>query len=134
MLVSGSIGLQVLLVFVVFPVIYLVIRRKWRLSVARKEEINRLLVLSSEEAFRAELEASAGYTYTSITPLGHQCAVCYSTTTTRCARCKAVRYWYVYHPSSILGTVNLLFLGLNLFYFLLISLSPHRMSFRSGPF
>ncbi|KAG6591695.1 Ubiquitin carboxyl-terminal hydrolase 16, partial [Cucurbita argyrosperma subsp. sororia] len=92
MLVSGSIGLQVLLVFVVFPVIYLVIRRKWRLSVARKEEINRLLVLSSEEAFRAELEASAGYTYTSITPLGHQCAVCYSATTTRCARCKAVRY------------------------------------------
>ncbi|CAK9325561.1 unnamed protein product [Citrullus colocynthis] len=92
MLVSGNIGLQVLLVFVVFPVLCLVIRRKWRLSVARKEEINRLLVLSSEEAYRAELEASAGYTSSSFTPLGHQCAVCYSPTTTRCARCKAVRY------------------------------------------
>ncbi|XP_023524046.1 ubiquitin carboxyl-terminal hydrolase 16-like [Cucurbita pepo subsp. pepo] len=92
MLVFGNIGLQVLLVFVVFPVICLVIRRKWRLSVARKEEINRLLVLSSEEAFRAELEATSGYTSLSFTPPGHQCAVCYSPTTTRCARCKAVRY------------------------------------------
>lgn len=107
MLVSGNIGLQVLFVFVVFPVICLVIRRKWRLSVARKEEINRLLVLSSEEAFRAELEASARYSSSSFTPLGHQCAVCYSPTTTRCSRCKAVRYWYVYHQSSILGTMNL---------------------------
>ena len=96
MLVFGNIGLQVLLVFVVFPVICLVIRRKWRLSVARKEEINRLLVLSSEEAFRAELEATSGYTSLSFTPPGHQCAVCYSPTTTRCARCKAVRYWYVF--------------------------------------
>lgn len=27
--------------------------------------------------------------------LGFQCAVCFCPTTRRCARCKAVRYWYV---------------------------------------
>ncbi|XP_075648566.1 ubiquitin carboxyl-terminal hydrolase 16-like [Castanea sativa] len=85
------------------------IRRKWLLSEARKAEIKRLLVLAAEEAARAELEASAGYGYSysySHSPAdsvsaaapaapistNYQCAVCYSPTTTRCARCKAIRY------------------------------------------
>lgn len=93
------------------------IRRKWLLSVARKAEIKRLLVLAAEEAARAELEASAGYGYSysysyshspspadsvsaaaSAAPIStnYQCAVCYSPTTTRCARCKAIRYWYFF--------------------------------------
>lgn len=89
------------------------IRRKWLLSVARKAEIKRLLVLAAEEAARAELEASAGYGYSysySHSPAdlvsvaapaapistNYQCAVCYSPTTTRCARCKAIRYWYFF--------------------------------------
>lgn len=96
------------------------IRRKWLLSVARKAEIKRLLVLAAEEAARAELEASAGYGYSysySHSPAdlvsvaapaapistNYQCAVCYSPTTTRCARCKAIRYWYFFF-FSFLGT------------------------------
>lgn len=57
----------------------------------RSREIKRLLVLASEEAARAEREASVGYGAFSA-PRGYQCAICYSPTTTRCARCKAVRY------------------------------------------
>ncbi|XP_030542645.1 ubiquitin carboxyl-terminal hydrolase 17-like [Rhodamnia argentea] len=73
------------------PLIGFVIRRKWRRSVERSREIKRLLVLASEEAARAELEASVGYGAFSA-PQGYQCAICYCPTTTRCARCKAVRY------------------------------------------
>lgn len=100
--------------FLVFiAAIGFLIRRKWRLSVARKAEIKRLLVLAAEEAARVELEATTGYGYNYSYSYSHspaesvstpapaapistnyQCAVCYSPTTTRCARCKAVRYWY----------------------------------------
>ncbi|KAK4571907.1 hypothetical protein RGQ29_030347 [Quercus rubra] len=98
--------------FLVFiAAIGFLIRRKWRLSVARKAEIKRLLVLAAEEAARVELEATTGYGYgysysyshspaeSVATPApaapistNYQCAVCCSPTTTRCARCKAVRY------------------------------------------
>lgn len=79
-----------------------VVRRNRRHAAVRKEEIRRLLVLASEEDARAELEASAGYTGAIGTtmpvsaPGQFQCAVCYFPTTTRCARCKSVRYWYVF--------------------------------------
>ncbi|GKV33585.1 hypothetical protein SLEP1_g42074 [Rubroshorea leprosula] len=92
----GDLGISslVLVVSLVLPVISFVIRRKWRLAVARKEEIKRLLVLAAEEAARAELEASLGYGAAVTVSTGYQqCAVCYSPTPTRCARCKAVRYW-----------------------------------------
>ncbi|XAR48504.1 Ubiquitinyl hydrolase 1 [Bertholletia excelsa] len=100
MLVGGDLGFSylVLVVLLLGPVIGFVLRRKWRLSVARREEIKRLLVLASEETARAELEASTGYSsnaaYTPAVsqPLQYQCAVCFSPTTTRCARCKSVRY------------------------------------------
>lgn len=50
--------------FLVFiAAIGFLIRRKWRLSVARKAEIKRLLVLAAEEAARVELEATTGYGY-----------------------------------------------------------------------
>uniref|UniRef100_A0A5B7AG99 ubiquitinyl hydrolase 1 n=1 Tax=Davidia involucrata TaxID=16924 RepID=A0A5B7AG99_DAVIN len=96
MLLGGDLGFSCLVLVVVFfgPVIGFVVRRKWRLAVARREEIKRLLVLASEEAARAELEASAGYITSGSTTcqLQYQCAVCFCPTTTRCARCKAVRY------------------------------------------
>ncbi|GFY85896.1 ubiquitin-specific protease 16 [Actinidia rufa] len=96
--VRGDLGFSylVLVVSLVGPVVALVLRRKWRLSVERREEIRRLLVLASEEAARVELEASAYVTSTVAAvisrPLQYQCAVCFCPTTTRCARCKAVRY------------------------------------------
>ncbi|XWS25369.1 hypothetical protein CRYUN_Cryun27aG0062900 [Craigia yunnanensis] len=94
MLLDGELGFSsvVLVVSFVLPLIGFFIRWKWRLSVARQAEIKRLLVLASEEAARAELEASVGYGTISISRNYHQCAVCYCPTTTRCARCKAVRY------------------------------------------
>lgn len=93
--VAGDLGFSslVLVVCLVVPVISFVIRRKWRLSVARKEEIKRLLILASEEAARAELEATVSYAAVSVSKNNYQCAVCYCPTTTRCARCKSVRYW-----------------------------------------
>lgn len=81
------------MVSLVLPLISFLIRRKWRLSVARQAEIKKLLILASEEDARAELEASFGYGTVSSSRNYHQCAVCYSPTTTRCARCKSVRYW-----------------------------------------
>lgn len=92
--VTGDLGFSslVLVVSFIFPVIALIIRRKWRRAVARKEEIKRLLILASEEAARAEFEASYGYNTTVYATQHPQCAVCFSPTTTRCARCKAVRY------------------------------------------
>lgn len=88
--------------FLGFAVVAFVVRRKWQQALARQEEIKRLLILASEEAARAELEASIEYygavplyyggAPTVSAPRPFQCAVCYSPTTTRCARCKAVRY------------------------------------------
>ncbi|CAI0406005.1 unnamed protein product [Linum tenue] len=93
--VPGDLGFSSLVLAAVclaFPVVTLLIHRKWRLAVARNEEINRLLVLASEEAVRAELEATVSYSPVPVSRNVYQCFVCYSPTTTRCAQCKAVRY------------------------------------------
>jgi ubiquitin carboxyl-terminal hydrolase 36/42 len=97
--VEGDLGFSslVVLVFcvVIIPLGCFIIRCKWRGAVARKEEIKRLLVLAAEEAARAEFEAAASYGTVPVLTNNYQCAVCFCPTTTRCARCKAVRYWYV---------------------------------------
>lgn len=94
--VSVDLGFRSLVLVVCFlvPVIgFFVARHKWRLAAARTEEIKRLLVLASEEAARAEFEVTAGYAVVSASEnRDSYCAVCYCPTTTRCARCKAVRY------------------------------------------
>ncbi|KAI9106565.1 hypothetical protein K1719_022093 [Acacia pycnantha] len=87
----GFSSLVLLVVCFVLPVIGFVIHRKWQFALARQEEIKRLLILAAEEASRAETEASYSYA-TFYDPKVNQCAVCYSPTTTRCSRCKAVRY------------------------------------------
>ncbi|GMI77257.1 ubiquitin-specific protease 16 [Hibiscus trionum] len=94
MLLFGDLGFSslVLVISFVIPLIGFFIRRQWNLSIARQVEIKRLMILASEEAARAELEASFGYGTDSVLQNYHQCAVCYSPTTTRCSRCKAVRY------------------------------------------
>lgn len=68
MLVGGDLGFLSSLVVAAFvavfgPVLCFVVRRKWRRSVARREEIKRLLVLASEEAARVELQAAEEYGY-----------------------------------------------------------------------
>ncbi|XP_042497328.1 ubiquitin carboxyl-terminal hydrolase 16-like [Macadamia integrifolia] len=98
MLVSRDLGFTgLILVFFFFVVVPgfglgFFVRRKWKLAVARREEIKRLVVLASEEAARAELEASIEYGAAVSVAREFQCAVCYCPTTTRCSRCKAVRY------------------------------------------
>ncbi|KAL5982375.1 ubiquitin-specific protease [Asimina triloba] len=89
----GFYGL-VLPFLVVAPIFAFFVRRKWRIAAARKQEILRRAVLASEEAARAELEAAYEYSTAAVQLPAQrpQCAVCYSPTTTRCARCKAVRY------------------------------------------
>nr|XP_043614870.1 ubiquitin carboxyl-terminal hydrolase 16-like [Erigeron canadensis] len=109
-------------------VIYIIIRNKLRKAAERADEIKRLLVFASEEAARAEIEATTnpGYFYSSVDSVsgsgwvpaapvsswvpvdpvsgwvqppqapvkagGYECVVCFSPTSTRCAKCKAVRY------------------------------------------
>ncbi|KAL1536757.1 ubiquitinyl hydrolase 1 [Salvia divinorum] len=82
----------------------LVVRHKWRNGAAKKEAILRLVaVTSEEEAQIAKLQAIEQYNSKQVeyTPqpsntqqleAQHFCAVCRCPTTTRCSRCKAVRY------------------------------------------
>lgn len=104
----------VAVVCVVLPAIGFVLRRKWLRASARADEIKRLLVLAAEESARAESEAASSYHYDAVSSYhydavpsyrydavsvptkssSNQCAVCHFPTTTRCARCKAVHYWY----------------------------------------
>ncbi|XP_027355033.1 ubiquitin carboxyl-terminal hydrolase 16-like isoform X2 [Abrus precatorius] len=95
MRVTGDLGFSSLIlvvVCVVLPVIGFLIRRKWRLSVARKEEIKRLLILAAEETAKAEREASYVYVTPVTAAASNQCAVCHFPATARCAQCKSVRY------------------------------------------
>ncbi|XP_047325129.1 ubiquitin carboxyl-terminal hydrolase 17-like [Impatiens glandulifera] len=112
MLVGRDIGFSypVLFFSLIGPLFFFFLRRRWQRYVARKEEINRLLILAAEEAARVELEFTADYYTSSVpsfipppqqqpqpptpTPPPQQyiCAVCSAPTKTRCARCKAVRY------------------------------------------
>ncbi|KAK4788441.1 hypothetical protein SAY86_019760 [Trapa natans] len=106
MLLVLDLGLSaavILFACAVFPLIGLVLRSKWQRSAAREEEIRRLMILASEETARAELETTASYGYSYANALAdgygaipavlnNHCALCFSPTTTRCAKCKAVRY------------------------------------------
>ncbi|KAF9603455.1 hypothetical protein IFM89_036248 [Coptis chinensis] len=110
------------LIFILFfflgPILSYLIQKKWINAVEKKEEIMRLVALASEEAARAEFEAHLNITNNSVISVNNvsgvydddddgdgdvvvlknagprqgQCALCYCPTTTRCARCKAVRY------------------------------------------
>ncbi|XP_061353476.1 ubiquitin carboxyl-terminal hydrolase 17 isoform X2 [Gastrolobium bilobum] len=90
MVVPGILGFQSV-VYVVLVLGFVVFRYVWRNAEAKKEEIIRLV-----EDAAMEMEAvSWSVEYSSI-PVSvsqmYQCAVCYSPTTRRCSRCKAVRY------------------------------------------
>ncbi|XP_020580925.1 ubiquitin carboxyl-terminal hydrolase 19-like [Phalaenopsis equestris] len=98
--ISGWSG-AALVAFAAFsPVVAMVIRKKWRLAEVRRREVMRLAQLAAAEAERAEKEAEAAF-YAAEKPVSgvdgagvgmQNCAVCHSPTTTRCSRCKAVKY------------------------------------------
>ncbi|XP_031258966.1 ubiquitin carboxyl-terminal hydrolase 17-like [Pistacia vera] len=88
MLVPGILGFHGILV-VCLLVFGVVIRQKWRDSAVRKVEVTNLLNAVAEESLMVEFEAANQY---NSMPRFYQCAVCFLPTTTRCSRCKAVRY------------------------------------------
>ncbi|GAB2284278.1 ubiquitin-specific protease ubp15 [Dionaea muscipula] len=82
------------LVLVVLPLVTYILLGKWSEVSKRKERINLLAQLAAEESLRAEAMASA-----SVIPLAsppkigiHECALCHGPATTRCSRCKSIRY------------------------------------------
>ncbi|CAL9752894.1 unnamed protein product [Musa acuminata subsp. burmannicoides] len=86
-----------LVALVLGPLLALVARRRWRRAAARRAEVMRLALLAAEEAARAEEALWLGCRSPLPVvggggPKMAVCAVCRSPTTTRCSRCKAVRY------------------------------------------
>lgn len=120
MLVPGIVGLYGLLLGF-FLVAFLVIRRKWRNAVAKKEEIMRLVAMASEEASMAEVEDTSFNSSVPLPPRPFQCAICYFPTTLRCSQCKAVRYWFVQlNAFEFLLFADILFAFVCVFFFLLV--------------
>ncbi|THU66695.1 hypothetical protein C4D60_Mb05t16900 [Musa balbisiana] len=86
-----------LVALVLGPLLALVARRRWRRAAARRAEVMRLALLAADEAARAEEALWLGCRSPLPVvggggPKMAVCAVCRSPTTTRCSRCKAVRY------------------------------------------
>ncbi|KAB2006331.1 hypothetical protein ES319_D11G337200v1 [Gossypium barbadense] len=82
------------LVLVVLPLVACFLLGKWSEASKKQEQISLLAQLAAEEALRAETMAAA-----SVIPLVpssknglHACAWCFGPATTRCSRCKAVKY------------------------------------------
>ncbi|KAM1539438.1 hypothetical protein ACFX10_004227 [Malus domestica] len=85
------------LVFVVLPLVAYVLLGKWSETSKKTERVSLLAQLAAEEALRVETMAIAAV----IPPVSSSnpsknglqvCARCYSTATTRCSRCKSIRY------------------------------------------
>eukprot|EP01018_Ginkgo_biloba_P000537 Gb_17493 [translate_table: standard] len=84
---------SVVLALVLAPIVVLMVIMKWKAAKARKAQIRKLLILAAEEADKVEDAAAVEYSYSSTAINRHQqCAVCFSPTTSRCSKCKAVRY------------------------------------------
>ncbi|RQO85850.1 hypothetical protein POPTR_001G378900v4 [Populus trichocarpa] len=82
------------LVLVVLPLVAYILLGKWTESAKKRERISLLAQLAAEEACRAEVMATTHV----IPPMSTSkngiqvCARCFSPATTRCSRCKSVRY------------------------------------------
>lgn len=92
----GLSSLVLVISLLAIPLVGFVVRRQWRLAALRREEIRRLLIHASEEAARVEREASVEFSFAPVVANSFYCPVCYCPALTRCSRCKAVRYWYVF--------------------------------------
>lgn len=84
------------LVLVVLPLVAYVLLGKWGEATKKSQRVSLLAQLAAEEARRAETMAVADVIpAVSSSKNGlHLCARCFSPATTRCSRCKSVRYWY----------------------------------------
>lgn len=90
------------LVLVVLPLVTYFLLGKWSEVSKKREKVSLLAHLAAEEALRAETMAAASVIPVVPVPKKglHVCARCFGPATTRCSRCKAVRYWYIISLSS----------------------------------
>ncbi|XP_022734243.1 ubiquitin carboxyl-terminal hydrolase 15-like isoform X2 [Durio zibethinus] len=82
------------LVLVVLPLVAYFLLGKWSEASKKRERISLLAQLAAEEALRTETMAATGvipHVPSSKNGL-HACARCFGPATTRCSKCKAVRY------------------------------------------
>ncbi|XP_044501075.1 ubiquitin carboxyl-terminal hydrolase 15 [Mangifera indica] len=82
------------LVLVVLPVVAYFLLGKWSETTKKRERISLLAQLAAEEAFEEEAMATASVIPIVATSKNvlHVCARCSAPSTTRCSRCKSVRY------------------------------------------
>ena len=84
------------LFFVVLPLVAYFLLGRWSEVSKKKERLSLLTHCAGDEVFTTEPLSAA-----TLIPLAqlpkinvHECARCYAPATTRCSRCKSVRYWY----------------------------------------
>ncbi|XP_010539169.1 PREDICTED: ubiquitin carboxyl-terminal hydrolase 15-like [Tarenaya hassleriana] len=83
------------LVLVVLPVVAYILLGKWSEASERRGKLNVLAQMAAEEALKSETVAvpsGAPVVFPSKNNGLHACARCFSPATTRCSRCKSVRY------------------------------------------
>ncbi|XP_052887301.1 ubiquitin carboxyl-terminal hydrolase 15-like isoform X2 [Gossypium arboreum] len=82
------------LVLVVLPLVTYFLLGKWSEVSKKRDKVSLLAHLAAEEALRAETMAAASVIPVVPVPKKglHVCARCFGPSTTRCSRCKAVRY------------------------------------------
>lgn len=83
------------LVLVVLPVVLYILLGKWSEASNKKERINLLVEEAFVESFRPEAMATTTVIPPPTTAFW-ECARCHGAATTRCSKCKSVRYWYVH--------------------------------------
>lgn len=81
-------------VLIVLPIVTYILLGKWNEASKKTAKISMLAQRAAEEALRAEAMVSADVLpgISSLKSGIHVCAKCFSPATTRCARCKSVRY------------------------------------------
>ncbi|XP_071715714.1 ubiquitin carboxyl-terminal hydrolase 15 [Rutidosis leptorrhynchoides] len=85
------------LVFVVLPIIAYILLGKWSEVSKKKDKFRVLAEIAAQESFRVEAMVTADVIplvpLPKVNNIGfHECARCFSPATTRCSRCKTVRY------------------------------------------
>ncbi|XP_076906416.1 ubiquitin carboxyl-terminal hydrolase 15-like [Bidens hawaiensis] len=88
--------LGLFLVFVVLPIVAYILLGKWSEVSRKKDKIRVLAQIAAQESLRAEcMIAAVDVPVVSVSKVVnrfHECARCCNPATTRCARCKMVRY------------------------------------------
>ncbi|XP_010444524.1 PREDICTED: ubiquitin carboxyl-terminal hydrolase 17-like isoform X2 [Camelina sativa] len=90
---GGVLGFRFILIGFIL-LVFLLIRRQWRSASVRRDQVIRLIALATEESYLAEEVRVRSPTVAAADSVSdvYRCAVCLYPTSTRCAKCKSVRY------------------------------------------